>query len=150
MNSMINKVKSQRDTTTIDLTWIDNCSFEPEFHLKKLANDTLYFEYTNKSDGETTCTCAFRLQFELQKLSQRDFEIKINNWHIDKKAKRYNTDGYIVEYYPERTSNPKVYREIYTDHGKLIAEVFYDKDGNIALEKYYNESWGFLERERKN
>ena len=83
MNTMINKLRSQGDTMTIDLTWIDNCSFDPEFFLKKVTNDTLFFEYKNKSDGDATCTCAFGLQFRIKKSNQRDFQIKINNWTID-------------------------------------------------------------------
>jgi hypothetical protein len=150
LNSMINTVMSHGDTTTIKVTWVDNCYFEPEFLLTRVSNDTLYFNYKNKSEDKATCNCAFGLQFKIKNLIKRDFQIKINNWTIDRKAKRYNTDGYIVEYYPERAKNQKIYREIYTDRGNLVVEVFYDRDGNITSEKYYNETWRFLERERKN
>ncbi len=150
LNSMVNAIKLRGDTTTIKVTWVDNCYFEPEFFLNKASSDTLYFKYKNKSEDEATCSCAYELQFKIKNLGKRDFQIKINNITIDRKARRYNTDGYIVEYYPERTINPKVYREVYTSHGKLLVEVFYDRDGNITSEKYYNETWGFLESERKN
>ncbi|MCZ8216381.1 MAG: hypothetical protein O9262_09100, partial [Cyclobacteriaceae bacterium] len=111
--------------------------------------DTLYFNYKNSREDKTTCSCAFRLQFVLANSTNKDYQIKINNYTIDKKAKRYRTDGYIVEYYKERTTNQKILREIYFEKGRLIAEVYYDREGNITSEKYYNENWGFLEREKK-
>lgn len=150
MNTMINKMQFHGDSLKISITWIDNCGFEPKFDLHKVSADTLYFKYKNPSGDETTCSCAFKLQFVLMNINQKDYQIKIDKWVIKKTTKRYNTDGYFTEYYPERTANQKILREIYTENGKLIAEVFYDKNGDITSEKYYNENWGFLERERRN
>ena len=149
LNSMVNNIGFHGDSLTIKITWVDNCAFEPEFHLTKIETDTLYFKYNNKREEEsTTCSCAFELEFKIIKAIHSDYQIKINETKLDKSTKRYKAENYIVEYFPERTTNQKVYREIYSERGKIIVEVFYDKNGRILSEKYYN-NWGFLERERK-
>lgn len=67
---------------------------------------------------------------------------------LDSKKKRYHADGCVVEYYRGMGDERKVFREIYLEDGKLLVEVFYDNDGRIASEKYYNRSWGYLIKER--
>lgn len=148
MNTTINRIGYKGDSTIIDMTWIDNCEFNPELSLRKVLNDTIYFKYNNR-DGNAACTCAFQIEIVLRKLPNRDYQIKFNDWPaIDKKALRYRSDGYIVEYFPERTPNRKKLREIFTENGKLLVEVFYDKNGMIVSEKFYDDYWGFLKREK--
>jgi hypothetical protein len=68
---------------------------------------------------------------------------------LDSRKRRYHADACIVEYYPERSDERKILREIYIEGKNILAEAFYDKDGRIIAEKFYNRTWGYLIRERK-
>ena len=154
LNTRVNNIKITGDTVMINITWMDNCSAAPKFDLQKVVNDTIYLEFVNLSDGESFCGCAFDIELKLNgmdadKQNRKNYHIRIGDKTLGKEIKRYKTDGYFVEYFPERTSHPKIFREIFTNNGKLVAEVFYDKEGNITVEKLYHESWGFLEREKR-
>jgi hypothetical protein len=149
MNCTLNNMTANADSLNLYVTWVTSCSFDPEFPSMEIDSDTIYFRYNNKSDDALFCACVYQLNFKVSKIEKKDYQIKINNWAIDKNAKRYRTEGYIVEYFPVRSSNMKKLREIYSEKGKLLAEVYYDEQGNITSEKYYNETWGFLHKEMK-
>ncbi|HTJ48455.1 MAG TPA: hypothetical protein VL443_03295 [Cyclobacteriaceae bacterium] len=146
MNVAINKIRSSKDSLFIKMTWLANCAFEPEIFLAAVKNDTIYFKYENKAVELVMCGCAFELNFTLQGMAARNYQIKVNDFRIDKNAKRYKTDGYLVEYFPEPLKTKKM-REIYFEDGELVAEVYYNKQGDILHEKYYK--WGSLWREKK-
>lgn len=148
MNTMINKMKFHGDSVALDITWIDNCAFEPSFSLQKASTDTLYFKLKNESEEALFCFCAFRLRFHVKNVSHGDYQIKINDWIIDKSTKRYRTDGYAVEYYPDGYKPYKL-REIYSNEGNFVAEVFYNKEGDITSEKFYDGTWSTFKFEKK-
>jgi hypothetical protein len=148
MNTMINKMVFQGDSVAMDITWIDNCGFEPNFSLKRATTDTLYFQLKNESEDLAFCACAFRLKFNVKKVDNGDFQIKVNDWIINKTTKRYRTDGYAVEYYPGDYRRYKL-REIYFNDGRLVAEVFYNKEGEITSERYYDDTWSTFKYEKK-
>src|SRR5687767_10454726 len=131
LNTRINKIKIAGDTVMINITWMDNCSATPRFDLQKVVSDTIFLGYRNLSDGESFCGCVFDIELKLNgmdsgKPNRKNYQIRIGDKTLGKEIKRYKTDGYFVEYFPERTSHPNIFREIFTNNGKLVAEVFYD------------------------
>ena len=118
------------------------------FRLEEIDRDTIFLTYQNKNDDALFCACEYRLHFTLSNVRSADYQVKINDRFVDKTARRYQTDGYMVEYFPERGSSMVKLRELYSEKGKLLAEVYYNREGAVTLEKYYNQ-WGFFEREKR-
>lgn len=148
MNQVLNKMIFKGDHLEVEVTWVTGCSFDPMFRLEKIDRDTIFLTYQNKNDDALFCACEYRLHFTLSNVRSADHQVKINDRFVDKTARRYQTDGYMVEYLPERGSSMVKLRELYSEKGKLLAEVYYNREGAVTLEKYYNQ-WGFFEREKK-
>jgi hypothetical protein len=148
MNPVLTKMIAKGDHLEVEVTWVTGCSFDPVFRFEKIDRDTIFLAYENMNDDVLFCACEYRLQFKLNSIDNGHYQLKINDRFIDKSARRYQTDGYMVEYFPERRTTMIKLRELYSSQGKLVAEVFYNRKGEVTSEKYYNQ-WGFFEREKK-
>lgn len=148
LQSRISQFKFSRDSLLLEITWIDNCAFEPDFSLKNVGTDTLYFTLVNKSDDRTFCSCAFNLQFKLNKVAEKKYQLKINNVFIDRNNKRYETSGYAIERYGTEERLPKSKRrEIYSENGVILVETFYDEKGRMMHERFYADGYGYFVKE---
>jgi hypothetical protein len=150
MNPVLQKMNFKADGS-LDLwfTWVTGCSFDPKLALMEVKGDTIHFDFEFKTeDNPVSCSCEYPLRFKIANIKRKDYQIKIFKYTIDKNAKRYWTDGYAVEYF-EPSIRPQKSREIFSLEGKIIVEVFYDKEGNMTAEKFYHPGFAVFNREVK-
>lgn len=144
----IDRVVKAGDSLLFEITWLDNCDIQPRIKLKKVSGDTLHFSYPDDDGGNSFSPCAYRIRLVVTRTRLTDYKVVLRTVKLDSHKRRYRADACIVEYYPERSDERKVLREIYLEGENILAEVFYDKDGRIMAEKFYDRNWGFLIRER--
>jgi hypothetical protein len=145
----VDRVVKAGDSLSFEITWLDNCDIEPKIRLDKVSGDTLHFSYSDSEEGNSFSPCAYNVKLLVTRAKLPDYKVVFRTVKLDGKKRRYRADAYIVEYYPGMSDERKILREIYIEGKNLLAEVFYDNEGRIISEKYYNRSWGYLIRERK-
>lgn len=134
----VDSIAHLKDSMSIYLTFREPCSFKGfEYIEKATLGDSLFFTYKGLYESaKVLCSCRYNLRVTIE--NQNYDKIFWNHKLIEESIRNYPFDVMLIDRY----KTGQIKRVLYGNDKYIMVEEFYEKDGFLSQEIFYEELTG--------